>query len=153
MTKTGMIKKLETRFGTFAIEQSVWMHTGYRTGKLHDLSENELTDLYRMFFPEKTEQEIIINQRNESYLKTLRSIVLKDAQHIGLYDPYDWSHFNEFMLKYSPHKKPLPKYSVEEMEALIKQFKSMRTKFDKESIIPGTKAWHLKNRLPIPSKN
>ncbi|WPC14636.1 hypothetical protein LEQ04_08585 [Riemerella anatipestifer] len=68
-------------------------------------------------------------------------------------EPDEWTKFNAFMLKSSPLKKPLNAYKLGEFEELIKQFKSMRAKYEKRAKVHGTKEWYHKNKLPMPSKN
>lgn len=137
-----------------SLEPTIWMHTNYRTGNIHNLSSEELETLYYMFFPQQpTLFEELNNQYAEQHLKSLRSIILKDAQYIGLYDPQDWTSFNRFMLELSPLKKSLNKYTAEEFEPLIRQLKSLRSKYNKSANIPGTKEWHHRNKLPMPSRN
>lgn len=154
MTKQTMKTKLLQKFSKLALEESCWHKSGGRTGDLDELEASELESLYLMFFPkQKTANEIIQEQAMDKYLKNLRSIILKDAQYIGLYDPQDWTSFNEFMKTKSPLKKVLPFYKVDEFDALIKQFKSLKSKYNRESLIPGTKAWYHKNKFPKPSVN
>lgn len=154
ITNSIMKTQLLQRFTSQSLEQSIWMHSNYRTGSIHELSPEELEGLYYMFFPKKTS---VFEELNKEYalsqLKKLRSTILKDAQYIGLYDPQDWSKFNNFMLELSPLKKPLNKYESHEFEPLIKQFKSLRSKYNKEARKPGTKEWYHKNKLPMPSRN
>lgn len=154
ITNSIMREHLLQKFKRTELEPTIWLHTSYRTGNIHDLTPEELESLYYCFFPKKLSMyEELNNQYAKEQLKGLRSIVLKDAQYIGLYDPQDWNPFNRFMLELSPFKKPLNKYSTEEFEPLIKQFKSLRSKYNKSAKIPGTKEWCHKNKLPILSKN
>lgn len=146
--KDDMIRK----FGKFAIGQSVWLHTR-RTSDLEELTPIELESLYNQFFPQPVHADPVVEMYQEQHLKSLRSIILKDAQYIGLYDVQNWDPFNAFMREKSPFKKALNKYTADEFEPLIKQFKSLRSKYDKAAKTPGTKEWYHKNRLPLPSKN
>lgn len=154
ITNAVMRTHLEKKFSRSELEPAIWLHTNSRTGNLHELTPEELESLYYMFFPKHlTVYEELNNQYAEKHLKSLRSIILKDAQYIGLYDPQDWTNFNRFMLELSPLKKALKDYNAEEFEPLIKQFKSLRSKYNRSAKIPGTKEWHHKNKLPLPSKN
>ncbi len=147
-------ERLLQKFKHEALQPSVWMQSGNRTGNIYDLTSEELEDLYSCFFPKApTVYQEVNNLYTEKLLKSLRSIILKDAQYIGLYDPADWAKFNHFMLKLSPLKKPLVKYTVDEFNELKKQFKSLRSKYDKSAKIPGTKEWYHKNKLPMPSES
>lgn len=154
ITNSIMKKQLQQKFSAQSLEQSVWLHTNYRTGNIEELGAEELESFYYMFFPKQpTVKQLLMKEYNESRLKGLRSIILKDAQFIGLYDPQDWNPFNDFMNKLSVLKKPLSKYTADEFPDLIKQFKSLKSKYLKASKIPFTKEWHHKNKIPIPSKN
>ena len=154
MTSDQQRQQLLTKFSHLALEEICWSKSKARTGDIDELYPNELEAVYFMFFSApKSSTEIIKEQQQLNYIKSLRSTVLKDAQYIGLYDPQDWKSFNDFMVKYSPLKKFLNKYTADEFLPLIKQFKSLRYKYDKESKIPGKYAWYHKNKLPIPSKN
>lgn len=149
-----MKKQLQQKFAQQSLEQSIWLHTGYRTGSIDELEPKELESFYYMFFPKQpTEKQLLIKEYNEARLKGLRSIIMKDAQYIGLYDPQNWTPFNEFMNKLSVLKKPLNQYKTEEFDDLIKQFKSLKSKYQKSAKIPGTKEWYHKNKLPMPSSN
>ena len=153
MKKNEMIKSLLNRFSSKSLAQSVWLHT-QTTNNIEDLTEEEVTNFYNLFQPKPiTAAEIISKQQETKILRELRSVILKDAQYIGLYDPHDWTSFNEFMKFKSPLKKVLPFYKINEFDALKKQFKSMRSKYEQEAKVPGTKAWYHKNKFPKPSAN
>lgn len=151
MDRPTMIQKLLQRFGENGIAHSIWMHT-QRTFSLEECTDKEICEIFSLFFPTEMRDPLEALQK-EQYLKHLRSIVLKDAQYLGLYDPKDWSRFNNFMKTHSPYKKQLNQYTEDEFNALIKQFKSMRSKYDKEAKITGSRAWYHKNNLPKPSAN
>ena len=154
MTKENMIEKLLNKFPAVSLQDIAWSKSKKRTANVHELLPEELEAVYFMFFPRPiTANDIIKKQQQEQRLRDLRSPILKDAQYIGLYDPQDWTSFNDFMLRYSPLKKQLNKYTEEEFGALSRQFKSLRTKYDNEAKIPGTKAWYHKNKFPKPSAN
>ncbi|AZB17597.1 hypothetical protein EG352_07360 [Chryseobacterium indologenes] len=154
ITNSIMREHLNQKFTPEELQPTIWMHTNYRTGNIFELTPEELESLYYAFFPKQpTIYEELNNQYTQQHLKSLRSVVLKDAQYIGLYDPQDWTNFNRFMLELSPLKKALNKYTADEFEPLIKQFKSLRSKYNRSAKIPGSKEWCHKNRLPLPSKN
>lgn len=146
--KDDMIRK----FGKFAIGQSVWLHTR-RTTDLEEMTTSEIESLYGQLFPKPVPSDPFDKLVNSLVYRDYRAIILKEAQYMGIHDPGDWKPFNNFMIKRSVLKKPLPAYKLEEFEALIKQFKSMRSKYDQASKIPGTWEWYHKNKLPFPSKN
>ncbi len=149
-----MKKQLQQKFAQQSLEQSIWLHTNYRTGSIDDLEPEELESFYYLFFPKQpTEKELLMKEYSEAQIKRLRSVILKDAQYIGLYDPQNWNPFNEFMNKLSVLKKPLNQYKIDEFNDLIKQFKSLRSKYQNAAKIPGTKEWYHKNKLPMPSSN
>ena len=154
MTKDTMKKKLLNKFGKAALEESCWIKSKGRTGDIDELDIEEIELIYNMFFPKQPTAADIINQQQEKIrLRDLQAIILKDAQYIGLHDPQDFAPFNNFMIKRSPLKKVLPFYKIDEFDELIKQFKSLRSKYEKEAKVPYTKAWYHKNKLPIPSNN
>ena len=154
MTSDQQKQKLLTKFSPLALEEICWSKSKARTGKIDELSPEEMAAVYLMFFPApKSSLQLYQEQQQLNHIKSLRSTILKDAQYIGLYDPQDWTPFNDFMVKYSPLKKFLNKYTADEFEPLIRQFKSLRHKYDKESKILLSKAWYHKNKLPMPSKN
>ena len=154
ITNAIMRSHLLKKFKPEALQSSIWMHTNCRTGNIYELTPEELESLYYLFFPKQsTVYEELNNQYAEQHLKSLRSVVLKDAQYIGLYDPGDWGPFNRFMLELSPFKKALKDYTASEFVPLIKQFKSLRTKYNNSAKRPGTKEWYHKNKLPFPSEN
>lgn len=144
MTTDIMKIKLMSKFPEKALQQTIWLHT-QRTGEMDDLNDQEVEKIYHLFFPMQiTAAEIIVKQQEQSHLKTLRAIVLTDAQYTGYHDPNNWDVFNNWMLKKSPYKKALKLHSADELEILIRQFKSIRSKFDKKVNIPGTKEWYRK---------
>lgn len=154
MTSEQQKQQLLTKFSAYALESICWSKSGARTGDIQELYPEELDAVYCMFFPRpKTAAEQIQQQQEINLLKSFRSIILKDAQYIGLYDPQDWTPFNRFMLELSPLKKPLNSYKADEFDKLIKQFKSLRSKYDERAKVPGSKEWYHKNKLPMPSKN
>ncbi|SDE75372.1 hypothetical protein [Riemerella columbipharyngis] len=148
-----MIQRLRDKFGTEALRSAVQLHTDYDKWQIEDLTIEELQGLYRRFFPQKTVTDVAVELANEKRLKELRSTVLKDASYIGLLEPDNWDRFNSWMLDLSPLKKPLKYYKIEEFQPLIRQFKSLRNKYEKQAKITGTKEWYHKHKLPIPLNN
>ncbi|WP_187477823.1 hypothetical protein [Amniculibacterium sp. G2-70] len=148
-----MKKRLLDRFGR-GLEDSVWMHSHHRTHNLDELDDNELDSFYHLFFPRKPKiEDVLTKMEQDKELKRLRAIILKDAHYMGLYNPHDFSGFNAFMEKSSVLKKVLPFYKIDEFPELIKQFKSMRAKYEKDITVVGSKAWHHYHQLPMPSRN
>lgn len=125
-----------------------------RTCRLEELTQEELNALWEQFHPkQKTPAEKLYDLTVEKELRRLRSIILKEATAIGLLEPDNWTKFNNFMLKYGPLKKPLNQYEITEFGELVKQFKSLRSKYEREAKIPQTKAWYHKYKIPMPSGN
>lgn len=145
-----MKERLLSRFDGFQIGQNVWLQT-HRTTDIDELTPEELKSMYELFFPSKEEQLQKIQEQNR--IRELRSIVLKEAQYLGLYTPNSWERFNRFMTERSPLKKRLTAYKESEFPVLIKQLKSMRTKFDQSAKQIGTKEWSRKFGLPEQTMN
>jgi len=57
------------------------------------------------------------------------------------------------MKERSPLKKFLRDYTLDELPELVRQFKSMRTKFEKAALKVGSKQWHFFFGIPEPSIN
>ena len=87
MNSTTIKNKLFEKFSAFAISQTVFLHTG-RTTDIEELSDEELAEVYKIFFPAErniAEQVFLLNY--EKLLKEHRSIVLSIATRIGLKEP------------------------------------------------------------------
>lgn len=124
--------------------------SGNRTTILEELKRSEIDLLLKIYRPVPY-AEMALKLEQEKELKRLRSIILADAQYIGLYKPGNWTRFNNFMQKRSVLKKGLNRYQLHEFAELIKQFKSMRYKFDRDKLKTGTAAWF--SLLGTPSMN
>lgn len=153
MTANIMMQRLRDKFSNVALRSAVELHTNYQKWELEDLTPEELTELYQRFCPQKTSAERIFELETEQKVRSLRAIILTDATYIGMLEPNNWTEFNEWMLNLSPLKKPLNSYKINEFGDLIKQFKSLRSKYNKKAKIPFTKEWYHKNKLPMPSEN
>lgn len=137
--------RLLSKFSKENLEQSVYMESKGRTSDLDLLTSDEIKALFYLFFPTEKPQnnaKRLLQLEQEKELKRLRSVILADAQYIGLYVPNNWTRFNRFMQQNSVFKKGLNRYSLDEFPELIKQFKSMRYKFDKSKLTTGTSAWY-----------
>ena len=75
------------------------------------------------------------------------------ATRVGIHDTNDWSKFNGFMLKSSVCKKALNKYDIDELDAIIKQFRGLEANYKKSANKTGTKAWRHKHGLSEISMN
>lgn len=113
------------------------------TYDIETLTLSEVERLYNRFFPKPIPAEAVVSAlAGEIELKRLRSIVLTDAQFVGLYTPDNWTRFNNFMKYRSILKKPLNAYTLDEFPLLIKQFKSIRSKFVSSKMTIGDAQWY-----------
>jgi len=126
MNSTTIKNKLFEKFSPFAISQTVFLHTG-RTTDIEDLSEKELQEIYKIFFPHErniAEQAFLLNY--EKLLKEHRSVILSIATRIGIKEPDNWDKFNNWMLKSSILKKKLNDYKLDEITRPRTPIKSCR---------------------------
>ena len=153
MNSTTIKNKLFEKFSAFAISQTVFLHTG-RTTDIEELSDEELAEVYKIFFPtERNIAEQVFMLQYEKLLKEHRSIVLSIATRIGLKEPDSWDKFNNWMLKSSILKKKLNDYNLQEIKDLERQLRAAESNYQASAEKPGNKAWYHKNKFPIPSKN
>ena len=153
MNATTIKNKLFEKFSAFAISQTVFLHTG-RTTDIEELSDEELAEVYKIFFPaERNIAEQVFMLQYEKLLKEHRSIVLSIATRIGLKEPDSWDKFNNWMLKSSMLKKKLNDYNLQEIKDLERQLRATESNYQASSEKAGNKAWYHKNKFPIPSKN
>ena len=153
MNATTIKNRLFEKFSAFAISQTVFLHTG-RTTDIEELSDEELAEVYKIFFPVErniAEQAFLLNY--EKLLKEHRSIVLSIATRIGLKEPDSWDKFNNWMLKSSILKKKLNDYNLQEIKDLERQLRATESNYQASAEKAGNKAWYHKNKFPIPSKN
>ena len=153
MNSTTIKNKLFEKFSAFAISQTVFMHTG-RTTDIEELSDEELAEVYKIFFPtERNIAEQVFMLNYEKLLKEHRSIVLSIATRIGLKEPDSWDKYDSWMLKSSILKKKLNDYNLQEIKDLERQLRATESNYQASAEKAGNKAWYHKNKLPIPSKN
>ena len=153
MNATTIKNKLFEKFSPFAISQTIFLHTG-RTTDIDELTDQELEEVYRIFFPtERNFAEQVFMLNYEKLLKEHRSIVLSIATRIGLKEPDNWDKFNNWMLKSSILKKKLNDYKLDELPKLERQLRAAESNYQASAEKPGNKAWYHKNKFPIPSKN
>jgi len=145
--------KLLEKFSPFAISQTVYLQTR-RTTNIDELTEQELNDIYKIFFPNQPSlmQKVVQAEHNE-LIRSHRSICLTIATRIGLKDPDSWDNFNNWMLNSSILKKRLNDYTLVELQSLERQLRSAESNFQASAEKPGNKAWYQKNGFPVPSKN
>ncbi|MGR3790694.1 hypothetical protein ACUXZJ_07260 [Flavobacterium sp. TN-1] len=146
------IKALCSKFSASALGQAVYMETK-RTTDINELSSQEIEALYNRFFPKKSAIDFLIEMEQERELKRLRSIIIKEAQFIGIYTPDSWVTFNRFMIHKSIFKKSLNEYKISEFPQLIQQFKAMSVKVSRAKMIPHTTAWYNELGLNDLSQN
>ena len=153
MNSTTIKNKLFEKFSAFAISQTVFLHTG-RTTDIEELSDEELAEVYKIFFPtERNIAEQVFMLNYEKLLKEHRSIILSIATRIGLKEPDSWDKFNNWMLKSSIKKKKLNDYNLQELKELERQLRATESNYQASAEKAGNKAWYHKNKFPIPSKN
>ena len=153
MNATTIKNKLFEKFSAFAISQTVFLHTG-RTTDIEELSDEELAEVYKIFFPtERNIAEQVFMLNYEKLLKEHRSIILSIATRIGLKEPDSWDKFNNWMLKSSIKKKKLNDYNLQELKELERQLRATESNYQASAEKAGNKAWYHKNKFPIPSKN
>ena len=99
------------------------------------------------------EREANCKLRREAELKRLRAQVLAIAARCGIHQPDSWQFFNTFMDKRSVLKKPLYRYTLEEMPLLLSQMRGLEENEKKSAKKVGTKAWQRKHGFTSISKN
>ena len=153
MNSTTIKNKLFEKFSPLAISQTIFLHTG-RTTDIDELTDQELEEVYRIFFPtERNFAEQVFMLNYEKLLKEHRSIILSIATRIGLKEPDSWDKFNNWMLKSSIKKKKLNDYNLQELKELERQLRATESNYQASAEKAGNKAWYHKNKFPIPSKN
>lgn len=81
-------------------------------------------------------------QTRDEAIRAKRSKVLTVATRLGLKQPDSWDKFNAWMQKSSVHKKNLYRYTMRELNDLLRQLHSMEYRNKKSAANPGTKAWY-----------
>lgn len=84
-----------------------------------------------------------------------RAAILAIASRVGFFPETtsNFDYFNAWMLKNSVLKKELWKYTTDELDQLSRQFRGIEKHFNDSAEVPGTKAWHLKHKIPLTNKN
>ncbi len=125
----------------------IYTFTKGRTRSTRDLTLTEVKALCS-----RMEGSFVFVKNIDAYTeiarKKKRSIVLKIATKTGIHDINDWSVFNGFMLRSSIYKKQLNAYKLEELDALIQQFRALESNFNRSARKVGTKAHSRKFNLP-----
>lgn len=132
----------------------VYSWTSGRTASTKELYDREMDDLIWKIsndfnFRNQLNPNLEIERRNK------RATVLAIAGRVGFFPEgsSNFVAFNSFMVNNSILKKRLEKYLLDELDALIKQFRAIEANYNKSADQPGTKAWHHKNKLPKPGDN
>ena len=112
MQTDDMIITLRQKLSPKALEQAVWLET-HRTCQLLEATDEELNALYQRFCFTPNYQAIATDLLNETEVKRLRSIILADAQAMGILKQNNWALFNKFMKERSPLKKILRDYTLD----------------------------------------
>lgn len=79
-----------------------------------------------------------------------RAAILAIATRVGFFPETtsNFDYFNGWMVKNSILKKELWKYTIDELDQLNRQFRGIEAHFNKSAEVAGTKAWHIKNKIP-----
>jgi len=129
----------------------VYTWTKGRTNSTRELTDGELNDLLWKFNNDIQSRRVADGIELEKRKK--RSIVLAIAQRCGIHTGTDFYKFNSFMTSRSIHKKSLSKYSLEELDDLINQFRGLERNYDNSAAHAGTRAWYQKRGIPEVNKN
>ncbi len=128
--------------------------SGRRTCELEELKPDEWEILENFYAPKvPTSAEQVEALEREAELKRQRAQVLAIATRCGIHQPDSWQFFNTFMEKRSVLKKPLYRYTLEEMPLLINQMRGLEENERKSAQHAGTKAWYRKRGYTQPSAN
>lgn len=146
------IKKLQTIFSqkgmtTDERHEVIWNFTGGRTESSRDLTPQELEDLCNALQGIKKSK----TQLTSECLKILElegihrphEPILEEDKY-GRMRPNPWGALNRWMKERSVYKKPLPFYTVVELEALRKQLYALADNNRKSAKKPLNKAWWRK---------
>lgn len=129
----------------------VYSFTSGRTQSSRELFDNEIDDLlWKLQHDSQFRDNIPLasSLMLEHSLKQKRSAVLAIAQRTGLHSGTDFAKFNGWMENHSIMKKRLNKYTLEELEELLRQLRKLEANYNKSAENPGTKAWVHKNGYP-----
>jgi hypothetical protein len=134
----------------------VYYWTAGRTSSSRELFDQELTDLIWKiehdfaFGHDITRSVDVLRQLA---LKQKRSIVLTIAQRTGIHEGTNFDKFNAFMETRSILKKRLIKYTIEELDDLVKQFRGLEANYLESAKKAGNKAWYQHYGFPEANEN
>jgi len=129
----------------------IYSFTEGRTISTRDLFDLEMTELVNQLQGGSVETHDRASL--QIALKEKRAIVLAIAQRTGIHEGTSFSKFNAFMEARSILKKRLNKYTLDELDQLIKQFRGLEANFQKSAENAGTKAWNKANGFSQLSDN
>lgn len=150
-------KKLMTLFSKYGIDEKqrhelIYAWTSGRTQSSTELLSIEVDELCA-----KLEADYKFRTGMDAHAelekKSKRSIILTIAQRTGIHEPNNWDKFNDFMKNSSILKKPLKEYELDELDALITQFRGLERNYTKSANKAGTKAYFHSKGLPNPHLN
>lgn len=118
--------------------------TGFRTGKIEELTDDEAEKLLAIHLKTHEQQKSINALKEEILIKEYRSKILAIATREGIHYPNNWKNFNYFMLASSRFKKPLNEHNLEELRELLKQMNALAYNNTLSAQHPMTKAWQRK---------
>lgn len=127
----------------------VYSYTEGRTKSTRELYDIELNELVNQLNAVETHDRASL----QIALKEKRTIVLAIAQRVGIHKGTNFDKFNAFMEARSILKKALNKYTIDELDQLIKQFRGLEANFQKSAENAGTKALNKANGFSQPSDN
>lgn len=128
----------------------IYSFTEGRTISTRELFDIELTELVNQLQSSRYKSSELAEKMA---LKEKRAIVLAIAQRTGIHEGTSFDKFNAFMEARSILKKRLNKYTIDELDELIKQFRGLEANFQKSAENVGTKAWNKSNGFSQISDN
>jgi hypothetical protein len=132
----------------------VYGWTGGRTASSKEMYGHEIDVILKRFEnglssvdKEKAALELVKRDK--------RAAILAIATRVGFFPDgsSNFDYLNAWMLKNSVLKKELWKYTIDELDQLHRQFRGIEANFERSAATPGTKAWHIKNKIPISGSN
>lgn len=136
-------------FDSDARHDLIYSFTEGRTSSSRGLFDIELYELINQLQGAETRDRASLQLK----MKEKRAIVLSIAQRVGIHEGTNFDKFNAFMEARSILKKRLNKYTLDELDELIKQFRGLEANFKKSAENPGTKAWNKSNGFSQISDN
>jgi hypothetical protein len=118
----------------------VYSWTKGRTSSTRELTPDELINLVWKLNNDATMRNA--KAAVELQKKQKRSTVLAIAQRCGIHEGTSFVQFNSFMLNKSIHKKEMFKFTINELDELIKQFRAIERNYSRSAQNAGTKAYN-----------